>query len=467
MVRHDHAVIADLAIRPQGPRHIDVAIVGHHFCKFEETAADIAEVHVEDFPPAPEIPDHVVNLIARFLQHLGDRALTKVQSVIGTRRSLDEALQPIDGAQHRLNAAPTLAFRHAWILGMQRDLHLRLLGHGHHALQKIFDPIPIDLLGYPPGLRERRLLLADRIVKRAHTRSAAPRRSLRAHDADERKIVFHHRDARLAGAANHGANIVDRPVTRRIFGEQDLRHLGSSNRRGGHRQRHTIERDSKRLDVLPQAAKCLETPRLLNVAPEVSAADTRHAKRRERPQRHLRVVVLVACFHQHRPTPFGRRRRGRGRRLRSAGQAQRRGTHRGGGHKSTPPHGSGRRERWQGRWQAGVVHARVKRCNHGAALRGDSPGRMPLKVKSAGSMSAWQGRLARARAGHPARSLTNSSAGLDSAQHRLDTRLLLGLFGRSSMNLNGTTLVSTLAHLSVVAVSVVSVSAINKAPRGF
>ena len=35
------------------------------------------------------------------------------------------------------------------------------------------------------------------------------------------------------------------------------------------------------------------------------------------------------------------------------------------------------------------------------------------------------------------------------------------------MNLNGTTLVSTLAHLSVVAVSVVSVSAINKAPRRF
>ncbi len=82
-------------------------------------------------------------------------------------------------------------------------------------------------------------------------------------------------------------------------------------------------------------------------------------------------------------------------------------------------------------------------------------------------MSAWQGRFARARAGHLARSLTNYSARLDSAQHRLDTRLLLGLFERSFMNLNGTTLVSTLAHLSVVAVSVVSVSAINKAPRGF
>jgi|GEM_PF-7128886 len=35
------------------------------------------------------------------------------------------------------------------------------------------------------------------------------------------------------------------------------------------------------------------------------------------------------------------------------------------------------------------------------------------------------------------------------------------------MNINDTTLVSTLAHLSVVAVFVVSVSAINKAPRGF
>ena len=302
-------------------------------------------MHIEDFSPAPEIPDHVVNLLARFLQHLGDRALTKIQPVVGTRRSLDEALQPIDGAQHRLDAAPTLAFRHAWILGMQRYLHLRLLGDGHHALQKIFDPIPIDLLGDPPSLRERRLLLAERIVKRAQTRSAAPRRPLRAHDADERKIVFHHRDARLAGAANHGANIFDRPITRRIFGEQDLRHLRSGNRGGGHGQRHTIERDSKRLDVLPQAAKRLETPRFLNVAPEVSAANTRHAKRRERPQRHLRVVVLVACLHQHRSTPSGRRCRGRGRRVRSAAQAQRRGTHRGGRHKSTPTHGSGRRER--------------------------------------------------------------------------------------------------------------------------
>jgi len=35
------------------------------------------------------------------------------------------------------------------------------------------------------------------------------------------------------------------------------------------------------------------------------------------------------------------------------------------------------------------------------------------------------------------------------------------------MNLNDTTLVATLAHLSVVAVSVVSVSAVTKAPRGF
>lgn len=52
---------------------------------------------------------------------------------------------------------------------------------------------------------------------------------------------------------------------------------------------------------------------------------------------------------------------------------------------------------------------------------------------------------------------------------RLDTRLLARLSSAPDMNLTGTTLVSTLAHASVVAVSVVSVSvvAVTQAPRGF
>ena len=50
----------------------------------------------------------------------------------------------------------------------------------------------------------------------------------------------------------------------------------------------------------------------------------------------------------------------------------------------------------------------------------------------------------------------------------LDTRSALRLFPRPQMNLQGTTIsASRSAHLSVVAVSVVSIAVVADAPRGF
>jgi hypothetical protein len=67
-----------------------------------------------------------------------------------------------------------------------------------------------------------------------------------------------------------------------------------------------------------------------------------------------------------------------------------------------------------------------------------------------------------------ARRLSSGLTPESAANPRLDTASPTGLFLRRLMNLDGTTLVSPPAHLSVVAVSVVSVSvAVMRAPRGF
>ena len=66
---------------------------------------------------------------------------------------------------------------------------------------------------------------------------------------------------------------------------------------------------------------------------------------------------------------------------------------------------------------------------------------------------------------HRLRHTNHASTGRKRA---IDTRGALRLFHRPQMNLRATTISSRLAHVSVVAVSVVAiVSAVTGAPRGF
>src|SRR5262245_54008126 len=75
MVGHDHALVADVAVRSQSAGHIHVAVVRKGLLKSQEAAADVAKVHVENLSPAAEIADHVVDFLARFFEHLRNGAL--------------------------------------------------------------------------------------------------------------------------------------------------------------------------------------------------------------------------------------------------------------------------------------------------------------------------------------------------------------------------------------------------------
>src|SRR5690349_16152308 len=59
VIGHDHAVVADLLVNTHGLKHVHIAVVNKCFLKIEESAADVAEVNVEDFSALPEITDDV------------------------------------------------------------------------------------------------------------------------------------------------------------------------------------------------------------------------------------------------------------------------------------------------------------------------------------------------------------------------------------------------------------------------
>src|SRR5207245_5161489 len=83
VVRHHHAVEADLFIDAHRFQHVDVTVVDKCFLEIEETSTDVSEMHVEDFLPAAKVADHVEDFLSRLLQHLRDSTLAEIQPMVG------------------------------------------------------------------------------------------------------------------------------------------------------------------------------------------------------------------------------------------------------------------------------------------------------------------------------------------------------------------------------------------------
>src|SRR5207249_1653996 len=115
------------------------------------TAADVAEVDVEDLAARAEPPDHVVHLLAGLLQHLADRPLAEVQPVIRTLLDADESLQPLDRREHRIDALE--AHRQSRVLRVAGEANLVLLRHGHDAIEEVRDPFPVVVGLHAAGAR--------------------------------------------------------------------------------------------------------------------------------------------------------------------------------------------------------------------------------------------------------------------------------------------------------------------------
>jgi len=158
--------------------------------KLEETPSDVPEVHIKDLLARAEMPDHIEDLLAGFLQHLRNRALAEIQAVIRTIDDVDKALQAIHRSEDRLDAPEPSSFRHTGILRMTGQPHLEFLGDRHDAMKEVRNPLPIRISANNTSGRERRQWPRFVIHEGAVSRIATSLRRFSADNAEEAEIVF-------------------------------------------------------------------------------------------------------------------------------------------------------------------------------------------------------------------------------------------------------------------------------------
>jgi len=82
VVRHQEVGVPHLFICLDGFDQIDVTTVRVGLHKLVAVPADVTEMHVENLLARAEITDHVVDFLARLVQHLRHRALAEVEPVV-------------------------------------------------------------------------------------------------------------------------------------------------------------------------------------------------------------------------------------------------------------------------------------------------------------------------------------------------------------------------------------------------
>src|SRR4030088_3138101 len=98
-------------------------------------AANITEMHVEDLVAGTKITDDVVDLGARIREHFRDRALAKIQPMVGALMDAYELLQAVYRAQHPVHAL--IAFRwHAGIVRVTGHADFVFIRHRNHSVEE-------------------------------------------------------------------------------------------------------------------------------------------------------------------------------------------------------------------------------------------------------------------------------------------------------------------------------------------
>src|SRR5262249_54507976 len=124
---------------------VDIALIRVDLLEIIAMAANVAEVHIEDLFPRAEVTDHVVNLLARILEHFGNSALAKIEAVIRAFFDGDKFLQPFRSAEYGVDALKTFHRRHAGIVRVASHSDLVFVGHWNDPLEKIGDALPVNI----------------------------------------------------------------------------------------------------------------------------------------------------------------------------------------------------------------------------------------------------------------------------------------------------------------------------------
>ena len=186
---------------------------------------------------------------------------------------------------------------------MTGEADLVFLRHGNDALEEIRDPFPVDLVVDRPGGGQRRILLRLGVDERAVAGTAAADGGRAARNADERQVVLDRGNAGARGIADHRADVVDLLVAigRR---EQNRGRFTAGDFARAERQRHHVERQAERFDVLAAAGQRVDRPCLIQFCGRQPAADVIDPEAGEHAQNRVGVAVLRPGFH---PDAGGRR----------------------------------------------------------------------------------------------------------------------------------------------------------------
>src|SRR5918995_3552238 len=148
MIRHQHAVVADLLVGARRLQHVDAAVVDERLAEVQIAPVDVAEVDVEDLPF--EAANHVVDLHVRILELFRYGALAEVQAVVRALLDLHEAPQTGWRRERNLFDAAITTW-HTGILRMAAHLHFVLFGNRHDPFEEVRDTPPVlvraDLTG--------------------------------------------------------------------------------------------------------------------------------------------------------------------------------------------------------------------------------------------------------------------------------------------------------------------------------
>ena len=147
MVVLNHVLVADFLEGGHRFRGVEGTLIDRHLGELEPVAKDIAEVHIEDFLARAEVPDHVVEFLARIHQHLGNRSDAEVEPVIRAFLDRHKLLQAFNRGKHRVHTL--IAFgRSGGVVRVACHTNLVLGCDWNDPLEKIGDAFPVGVFAH-------------------------------------------------------------------------------------------------------------------------------------------------------------------------------------------------------------------------------------------------------------------------------------------------------------------------------
>jgi hypothetical protein len=267
MVGDEHAVVPVGLENSQYAEHVDVAVVDECLVVPRGLAVDVPQVDVGNLSLPAVLVDRLIHVP---LGHLGERADAELQRIGRAWPAINQLLvklRPIDQP-----GVPAHRGRRR-IVRMSRELHAGLLSDGNQLVEKIAEPLPQGLAAR--GRMEP--LVGVGVVRHVPDHAARHRHIARAVHADRQRpaacgmscdppahardaeVVAHHRNARLAQAADDRLEVLKLPLLLRAV-EQHVVPVG------GVEVLDRLQRKPLGVDRPLQIDEFLQRPDLIRIA---------------------------------------------------------------------------------------------------------------------------------------------------------------------------------------------------------